>query len=135
MCVVIVSGITAIDVELLLQTSSITATGTTLEINNILSSSLYSTILTAGEDYDEQINSVILVPATAAVGEEICFNITIITDEKLEDDEMFSFVISSDNDVVVFIGPTNGIVTIYDDDSEFFLSQGIFIINFNSIQV
>ena len=92
----------------------------------------------AGEDYEEQIDREIVIPASTAVGETVCVDIPIETDDKVEDDEMFDFELSSDNDAVVFVGVTAGSVTIEDDDSEqhiLFTYKTCTIINFSGVTI
>ena len=72
---------------------------------------------TAGEDYEEQMNTEIIFPSGSPLGTTVCADISIVNDEKVEDiTEIFSFDLSS-ADPVDFSG-SNGMVFIIDDDGK-----------------
>ena len=63
------------------------------------------------------MNTELLLPSGSTVGDTVCEDIVINEDEKLEDDEQFTFSLTS-NDPVDFV-TSSGNVTIVDDDSKF----------------
>ena len=81
------------------------------------------TLSTAGEDYEPHINTQLVFTSGSAVGAQVCEDIVIDEDNKLEDDEQFTFSLTS-NDPLVFLA-SGGTVTIEDNDSEFYYSSCI----------
>lgn len=69
----------------------------------------------AGEDYEDQMNTPIVFTPGSIVGESSCAFIPIVPDECVERNESFTFSLSS-NDPVDFVGETDGIILIIDDD-------------------
>ena len=78
------------------------------------------TFSTAGEDYVGHINTPLVFASGSTAGAQVCEDIVIVEDNKLEDDEQFTYSLTS-NDPVVFLA-SGGTVTIEDNednDSEF----------------
>ena len=72
------------------------------------------TVSTAGEDFVAHMNTPLVFPSGHTFGAQVCNDIVINQDTKLEDDERFTFSLTS-NGPVQFVA-NNGAVTIEDDD-------------------
>ena len=70
----------------------------------------------ANVDYEEQNNEQFVFTSGSPVGTTECIDIPIIDDDKVEDTESFTFVLSSSDPVN--ISPSNGVAFIMDDDSK-----------------
>ena len=71
----------------------------------------------ANEDYEEQNNEQFVFTSGSPAGSTTeCIDISIMDDDKVEDTESFTFVLSSSDPVN--ISPINGVVFIMDDDSK-----------------
>ena len=75
------------------------------------------TVLILGEDFDTRTNSLTFLPC-ALNGTEICLNISIIDDGRVEYDETFSITLTVDNPLDTINGNNNAQadVTIVDND-------------------
>lgn len=73
-------------------------------------------LLLAGVDYEDQINTPIVFSAGSSIGESVCASIDIEDDDCVEEDESFTFTLSSD-DPVDLVG-RNGEIFIINDDSK-----------------